>query len=97
MVPTPTVLPTLILPTSIRIQPSKTPQPTAKVNRIVPSVSMPRTRGRSCSGPDLDCADFQTHQEAQSFFNECGFTATNDPMRLDGTGVDDGIACESLP
>lgn len=51
----------------------------------------------SCSGPDRDCADFATHSEAQSFFNCCGFTATNDPMKLDGTGVDDGIACESLP
>lgn len=52
-----------------------------------------------CNGPDLDCGDFSTHAEAQGFFNECGFTAANDPMRLDGRGndVDDGIACESLP
>ncbi|MBU0569352.1 thermonuclease family protein [Patescibacteria group bacterium] len=51
----------------------------------------------SCSGPDRDCADFSTHAEAQAFFECCGFTATNDPMRLDGVKVDDGIACESLP
>ena len=30
-------------------------------------------------------------------FDECGFTAQNDPMRLDSVGVGDGIACESLP
>jgi len=51
----------------------------------------------SCSGPDRDCSDFSTHNEAQNFFSCCGFTATNDPMKLDGTNVDDGIACESLP
>lgn len=51
----------------------------------------------SCSGPDKDCSDFSTHNEAQAFFNCCGFSATNDPMKLDSVGVGDGIACESLP
>lgn len=52
----------------------------------------------SCSGPDKDCSDFSTHAEAQSFFQCCGFSATNDPMRLDSAkGVGNGIACESLP
>lgn len=51
----------------------------------------------SCSSPDRDCADFSTHTEAQAFFNCCGFTATNDPMKLDSVGVGDGDACESLP
>lgn len=51
----------------------------------------------SCSSPDRDCSDFTTHSEAQAFFNCCGFTATNDPMKLDSVGVGDGIACESLP
>lgn len=51
----------------------------------------------SCSSPDRDCSDFSTHAEAQAFFNCCGFTATNDPMKLDSVGVGDGVACESLP
>lgn len=51
----------------------------------------------SCSGPDRDCKDFATHAQAVAFFNCCGFTVTNDPMRLDGVGVDDGIPCESNP
>lgn len=51
----------------------------------------------SCSSPDRDCSDFSTHSEAQAFFNCCGFTATNDPMKLDSVGVGDGVACESLP
>lgn len=51
----------------------------------------------SCSSPDRDCSDFSTHAEAQAFFNCCGFTVTNDPMKLDSVGVGDGVACESLP
>jgi len=51
----------------------------------------------SCTSPDRDCADFSTHSEAQAFFECCGFTATNDPMRLDSVGIGNGIACESLP
>lgn len=52
----------------------------------------------SCSGPDRDCSDFSTHYEAQTFFNCCGFSPGNDPMRLDkANGVGNGLACESLP
>ncbi|MFZ5932666.1 MAG: thermonuclease family protein [Patescibacteria group bacterium] len=51
----------------------------------------------SCTSPDRDCSDFVTHAEAQTFFECCGFTATYDPMKLDSTGVGDGIACESRP
>ncbi|MEM8849330.1 MAG: excalibur calcium-binding domain-containing protein [Pseudomonadota bacterium] len=41
---------------------------------------------------DMDCADFSTQREAQSFFERSG---PGDPHRLDGDN--DGIACESLP
>ncbi len=51
-----------------------------------------------CSGPDRDCSDFTSHLEAQQFFSCCGFSAGNDPMRLDkATGTGNGLACESLP
>lgn len=50
----------------------------------------------SCSGPDRDCSDFSSHKEAQDFFDCCGFTKENDPMRLDNVGVGDGIACENI-
>lgn len=50
----------------------------------------------SCSGPDRDCSDFSSHAEAQAFFNCCGFSASNDPMRLDSTKQGDGIACENI-
>lgn len=50
----------------------------------------------SCTGPDKDCSDFLSHDEAQAFFNCCGFTAQNDPMKLDAVGVGDGIACENI-
>lgn len=81
---------------SPKINPSPKPTTSVKSNNSV-SPNSGGSAGRSCSGPDLDCKDFATHAEAQAFFNGCGFTATNDPMKLDGTGVDDGIACESLP
>ena len=51
----------------------------------------------SCSSPDRDCSNFTTHTAAQTFFDCCGFTATYDPMKLDSTGIGDGVACESLP
>lgn len=78
--------------------PEPTIKPTAKP--IQPSSNSGSDSGvckYSCSGPDKDCPDFSTHDEAQAFFNCCGFTATNDPMKLDSVGVGDGIACESLP
>lgn len=50
----------------------------------------------SCSGADKDCSDFSSHSEAQEFFQCCGFTADNDPMRLDSVGMGDGVACESI-
>ena len=50
----------------------------------------------SCDSPDKDCSDFSSHSEAQEFFECCGYTETNDQMKLDSLGVGDGVACESL-
>ena len=44
---------------------------------------------------DVDCKDFATHAQAQSFFIGTGGSTTNDPYRLDSDH--DGKACESLP
>jgi competence protein ComEC len=44
--------------------------------------------------PDRDCGGFDTHAEAQAFFEAAGGPQA-DPHRLDGDN--DGIACESLP
>jgi uncharacterized membrane protein YgcG len=44
---------------------------------------------------DVDCPDFQTHAQAQSFFVGTGGSRSNDPARLDADH--DGLACESLP
>lgn len=43
---------------------------------------------------DVDCADFATHEDAQSFFIQNG-GPWSDPYWLDAD--DDGIACELLP
>lgn len=45
------------------------------------------------SGPDRDCADFQSQSEAQAFYEAAG-GPESDPHRLDSNG--DGIVCESL-
>jgi micrococcal nuclease len=46
------------------------------------------------NGPDRDCPDFATQEEAQQFFLAAG-GPDSDPHRLDGDH--DGIACETLP
>jgi micrococcal nuclease len=46
------------------------------------------------NGPDRDCSDFATHEQAQRFFIAAG-GPSSDPHRLDGDH--DGIACETLP
>ena len=45
-------------------------------------------------GPDRDCSDFETRQEAQDFFEAAG-GPERDPHLLDRNK--DGTACESLP
>lgn len=99
--PKPTVAPTIKpTPRSTAVPTIKpTPRPTPAITPVAAKTEAPSAGGSckySCSGPDKDCGDFSSHSEAQAFFNCCGFSATNDPMRLDGRGnsVDDGIACE---
>ncbi|QST00403.1 thermonuclease family protein [Pontibacillus sp. ALD_SL1] len=45
-------------------------------------------------GEDKNCSDFDTHEEAQSFFEAAG-GPEEDPHGLDRDG--NGVACESLP
>ena len=50
----------------------------------------------NCSGPDLDCGDFSSHNAAQACYNYCVSQGFGDVFRLDGND-NDGQACESLP
>lgn len=50
----------------------------------------------NCSGPDLNCSDFNTHSAAQACYNYCVSLGFGDVFRLDGKD-NDGLACESLP
>ncbi|KXK25991.1 MAG: Thermonuclease precursor [candidate division WS6 bacterium OLB20] len=69
----------------------------ACVTRIPSATAVPSC-AYDCNGPDLDCGDFGGQKDAQEFFNCCGFSAANDPMRLDNAkGTGNGLACESLP
>ena len=90
----PTALPTnrpILRPT---LKPTNPPEPTSVP--VQQFYTAPAT-SHSCTGPDLDCSDFGSHAEAQAFFESCGWSTTNDPMRLDSArGEGNGIACESL-
>lgn len=46
------------------------------------------------NGPDRDCSDFDSQEQAQAFFEAAG-GPESDPHRLDGHD-DDGLVCESL-
>ncbi|MEH7398255.1 LPXTG cell wall anchor domain-containing protein [Priestia megaterium] len=55
------------------------------------------TASAESNGLDKDCSDFSSYDEVVNYWNSKGYTATNDPERLDGWGnkVDDGIPCEA--
>ncbi|MGF9741447.1 LPXTG cell wall anchor domain-containing protein [Priestia megaterium] len=55
------------------------------------------TASAESKGLDKDCSDFSSYDEVVNYWNSKGYTATNDPERLDGWGnkVDDGIPCEA--
>ena len=66
--------------------PSETPTPSSQ--------PLPLDTKYDPDGPDRNCPDFDTQQEAQAFYEAAG-GPDSDPHRLDGNG--DGVACESLP
>ena len=49
----------------------------------------------NCTGPDLNCDDFATQEEAQRCYDYCVSQGYGDVFGLDRDS--DGIACESLP
>jgi micrococcal nuclease len=59
-----------------------------------PAPTAPTSLRYDPNGPDRDCGDFDTHAEAQAFFEAAG-GPDRDPHKLDGDH--DGIACETLP
>lgn len=55
------------------------------------------TSGATIINSEKDCTDFASYDEVVAYWNEKGYSATNDPENLDGWGngvVDDGIPCE---
>jgi hypothetical protein len=94
--PTWTPLPVITLP-SVTPSPEVSPSPpSAPSPTSMSSVPPTPTRGLRYdpNGPDRDCADFDTQEEAQEFFLAAG-GPERDPHGLDGDN--DGIACEKLP
>jgi len=107
--PTP-VSTTAISPTLSSTPVTTTPVPTSTVastvlttvikTTIVPTTAAPVAQNAckySCISPDRDCADFSSQADAQTFFLCCGFSASNDPMKLDATIASqrNGVACNS--
>lgn len=87
-------------------RPTSTPRPTRTIKvlsstprypTITPRPSNTLDPNRPCDClPNYDCANFQTHQEAQTCFDYCGGSAAYNFAELDGSDRD-GIVCESLP
>lgn len=84
-----------------------TPEPTQEPPTVVPTKPPPTALPTKAAlpssgytgpydpfGPDRDCPDFSTHDEAQRFFEAAGGPG-KDRHRLDGDH--DDVACESLP
>ena len=97
MIPTPAAtLPTPAAATPQPAQSTPAPAPTAPPSETpTPSPQpVPLDTKYDPDGPDRNCSDFDTWQEAQAFYEAAG-GPDSDPHRLDGNG--DGVACESLP
>lgn len=96
--------PSLIVTHATRIPtvtPTNTPSPPISSPTPTPTntPTQPPTPSNGCDphnphGPDCDCGDFSTHEQAQAFFIAAG-GPDRDPHRLDGNR--NGLACESLP
>jgi hypothetical protein len=55
-----------------------------------------RSAAPAAATSDITCDTFATQEEAQAYFDEQGWSATNDPYGLD-QGGEPGVPCESLP
>lgn len=62
---------------------------------VVVAVVFALAGGDLARAADRDCSDFATQAAAQAYFDANGYSATNDPERLDADS--DSVACESLP
>ena len=79
--------------TTVLLQPTQgTPPPLP--TPTVPPPSLPADLRYDPFGPDRDCGDFDTYDEALAFFLAAG-GPDNDRHRLDVNG--DGLPCEKLP
>ena len=87
-------LPTATYPPQPTTPPAPNVASTSTPGPLPPTLAAPGDLPYDPYGPDRDCPDFATHDEAQRFFIAAG-GPDYDPHRLDGDH--DGIACESLP
>lgn len=81
-----------ICETTVLLQPAQGTPPSPPTLTVPPS--LPADLRYDPFGPDRDCGDFDTYQEALAFFIAAG-GPENDRHRLDVNG--DGAPCETLP
>ncbi len=84
-------IPVCPTPTDTPIPPTSSPTPT---RTYIPTPTPIGCNPHNPHGPDCDCDDFSTQQEAQAFYIAAG-GPDRDPHRLDGDN--DKIACENNP
>ena len=75
------------------LAPADSPSTSTTPSTATPIPSPDESLRYDPEGPDRDCGDFDTWEEAQAFFIAAGGPEA-DPHRLDGNG--DGEACNSL-
>lgn len=63
---------------------------------VISSTKAPTGAGQCLCTKDYNCKDFKTQKEAQTCFNFCGGSSSNNWSGLDGNDQD-GKVCESLP
>lgn len=83
-----------VTPTNTPSPPISSPTPTPTNTPTPPPTPPNGCDPHNPHGPDCDCGDFSTHEQAQAFFIAAG-GPDRDPHRLDGNR--NGLACESLP
>lgn len=71
-----------------------TPSSSSSSNSSSSSSKWPPPPPCNCYGPDLDCDDFLTWEQAQRCYEHCLRERGFDVFRLDADG--DGTACEGL-
>jgi len=91
--PAPSVEPTRTPRRTPSAEPTRTPRRTPSADPLDDILALDVSGG---SSENPDCEDFSSQRQAQAYFDARGWSADNDPYRLDQGGTP-GVPCEDLP